>query len=35
MPVKVMLFMLYFWLFAFIQIVIFALLHQFGLLDFL
>jgi Ca2+/Na+ antiporter len=32
-PVKVMLFVLYFWITTFIQLMIFALLYQFGLLD--
>ncbi len=31
-PVKVMLFVLYFWGSAFIQLIIFALLYQFGFL---
>lgn len=31
--IKVMLFMLYFWVSAFIQLTIFALMYQFGLLD--
>lgn len=34
-PIKVMVFVLYFWLFAFIQMIVFAVLYQFGLLDFL
>ena len=32
-PVKVMLFVLYFWLFVFIQLVVFAVLYHFGLFD--
>jgi len=34
-PVKVMLFVLYFWISAFIQLIVFALIYQFGLLDFI
>ncbi len=34
-PIKVMIFMLYFWLFVFIQLIIFAIMYQFGMLDFL
>jgi len=33
-PVKVMLFVLYFWLFFFVQVVIFALLYHFDMLGF-
>ena len=33
-PVKVMLFVLYFWAFLFIQLIIFSVLYQFGVLDF-
>jgi hypothetical protein len=32
-PVKAMLFVLYFWVFVFIQLVIFSVLYQFGILD--
>jgi hypothetical protein len=32
-PVKVMIFILYFWLFVFIQLIFFAVLYQFGVLD--
>jgi hypothetical protein len=32
-PVKVMLFVLYFWLFVFIQLVIFAVLYHFGIFN--
>ena len=32
-PVKVMLFVLYFWLFVFIQLVVFAVLYHFGMFD--
>lgn len=32
-PVKVMLFVLYFWLFLFVQVVIFALLYHFEMFD--
>ena len=31
-PVAVMLFVLYFWLFVFIQLIIFAVLYHFGIL---
>lgn len=34
LPVKIMVFMLYFWVYAFIQLIIFALLYQFGFLEF-
>lgn len=34
-PVRVMLFVLYFWLFVFIQLITFAVLHYFGMLDFI
>ncbi len=33
-PVKVMLFVLYFWLSIFIQVVVFAVLYHFDILDF-
>lgn len=32
-PVKVMIFILYFWIFVFIQLIVFAVLYQFGILD--
>ncbi|MCF6203473.1 MAG: hypothetical protein L3J59_07365 [Methylococcaceae bacterium] len=32
-PVKVMLFVLYFWVFVFIQLAIFSVLYHFGILD--
>ena len=32
-PVKVMLFVLYFWLFVFIQLVVFAVLYHFDILN--
>lgn len=32
-PVKVMLFVLYFWMSFFVQLMVFALLYQFGMLD--
>jgi len=32
-PVKVMLFVLYFWLFIFVQVIVFAILYHFGLID--
>lgn len=32
-PVMVMLFVLYFWLFAFIQLGVFAVLYQFGMFE--
>jgi len=31
-PIKVMLFVLYFWVFLFIQLIVFAILYYFGLL---
>ena len=32
-PVKIMLFVLYFWVSIFIQLIVFAVLYQFGLLE--
>lgn len=34
-PVKVMIFVLYFWGFVFLQLIILAILYQFGAVDFL